>query len=229
MKPSKLHNNRKWHNWLVYDITDKFLIKHTSLFNGVIYDLGCGSSPYTKFFLKYADEYVGVDWTESSHDIKADVIADLNKPIPVESKVADTVISMSVLEHLYEPQNMIDEAYRILKPSGNILLQVPWQWRIHEKPHDYFRYSPYGLKYMFEKAGFKGIMVEPQSGFFTMWIMKANYFSSRFIGGPKPIRWLVRIPLLIFWSLGQLIAPFLDKLDRDWSLESSGYIVTAKK
>lgn len=229
VRPSKRHTNRRWHNWRVYDTADRLLLKHTSLYKGVLYDLGCGSAPYRGFFLQFVDRYVGVDWTESYHDVKADVIADLNKPIPVESEVADTVISLSVLEHLYAPQVMIEQAYRILKPNGHMLLEAPWQWAIHEAPHDYFRYSPFALKYLFEKAGFTDVVVEPQCGFATTWVLKANYFSMRFLRGPRPIRWLIRIPLLILWSLGQWITPLIDVLDRNWSLESCGYYVTARK
>lgn len=229
MKISKKHSNRRLHNWLVYNIGDNFLLKNAPLYTGVMYDLGCGEAPYKEFFLKYADQYVGVDWAGSFHDTKADVAADLNKPVPIESVVADTIVSFSVMEHLCEPQNMLNEAHRILKPGGNIILQVPWQWWIHEAPYDFYRYSPYGLKYMFEKAGFADVVVEPQSGFFTTWVMKFNYFSSRFVRGPKPWKALVLVALVPFWTLGQLVAPWLDKLDFNWSLESSGYYVTARK
>lgn len=228
-RPSERHNNRRWHNWLAYDAVDRLLLKHVPLYKGVLYDLGCGSSPYRGFFLQFVDRYVGVDWSQSYHETTADIIADLNKPLPVESEVADTVISISVLEHLYAPQTMIEQAYRILKPSGNILLEVPWQWAVHEEPHDYFRYSPFGLKYLFEKAGFTDIVVESESGFCTTWILKANYFCIRFIRGPKPIRWLLRIPILILCSFGQWVAPWADRLDRNWLLESCGYVVTARK
>ncbi|MBD3727211.1 MAG: methyltransferase domain-containing protein [Moraxella osloensis] len=229
MKISKNHSNRKLHNWLVYNIGDKFLLKNAPLYKGLMYDLGCGETPYKDFFLNYADQYVGVDWAGSFHDTKADVAADLNKPVPIDSEVADTIVSLSVMEHLCEPQNMLNEAHRILKPGGNIVLQVPWQWWIHEAPYDFYRYSPYGLKYMFEKAGFTDVVVDPQSGFFTTWVMKFNYFSRRFVRGPKPLKALALIVLVPFWTLGQLLAPWLDKLDRNWSLESAGYYVTARK
>ena len=43
----------------------------------------------------------------------------------------------------------------------------------------------------------------------------------------------IRYPLLglcsIFWQLGQRAAPLLDKLDRNWAAETTGYFVTAKK
>lgn len=226
---SQNHPNRKAHNWLAYEIGDRFLQKYSHLYKGVLYDLGCGESPYRGFFLNHAGSYTGVDWAGSLHDTKADVAADLNKPFPISSGVADTVVSLSVLEHLCEPQNMLSEAFRILKPGGHIVLQVPWQWWIHEAPYDFFRYTPYGLKYLFEKAGFTDVAVEPQAGFFTMWVLKMNYFSARFIRGPKPLRWLIRGGLTPIWYLAQKVAPFLDKLDRRWELETSGYFVTAKK
>ncbi len=226
---SKNHSNRKLHNWLVYNIGDKFLRKYSSFFYGNLYDFGCGESPYKAYFLNYADTYTGVEWAGSFHDTRADVAADLNKPIPIESNSADCIVSLSVLEHLCEPQNMLNEAFRILKPGGHIVLQVPWQWWIHEAPHDYFRYTPFGLRYLLEKAGFSEISVEPQSGFFTTHLIKFNYFSKRFVRGPKPFRLLALAALVPVWYVNQCVAPFLDKLDRDWALESTGYYVTAKK
>jgi SAM-dependent methyltransferase len=226
---SQLHSNRKALNWLAYQTNDHFLEKLTANYKGVLYDLGAGESPYKDFFLQYAQQYIAVDWAGSIHNTKADIVADLNQALPIESEVADTVVSLSVMEHLCEPQTMLNEAFRILRPGGNIILQVPWQWWIHEAPYDFFRYTPYGLKYMFEKAGFSNVVVEPQSGFFTMWILKFNYFTLRFIRGPRPLRWLIKAVLLPLWYVGQKSAPLLDKLDKNWALETSGYFVTAKK
>lgn len=228
-KISKNHSNRQAYNWLAYDCADRFLQNNSSHYKGVIFDLGCGEAPHKEFFLNYADQYVGVDWAGSYHNTKADIAADLNKPLPIDSEVADSLVSMSVLEHLCEPQMMLNEAFRILKPGGVMVLQVPWQWWIHEAPYDFFRYTPYGLKYLFENAGFEDINVAPQSGFFTMWLLKLNYFSLRFIRGPKPLRWAIKAVLLPLWYLGQKAAPHLDKLDKNWALETSGYFVTARK
>jgi len=226
---SSRHSNRRHYNWLAYQTNDYFLEKYTSLYKGSVYDLGAGESPYKGFFLQHADQYFAVDWGGSYHGTKVDITADLNKPLPIESEVADTVVSLSVMEHLCEPQIMLNEAFRILKPNSAIVLQVPWQWWIHEAPYDFFRYTPYGLKYLFEKAGFVDVVVEPQSGFFTMWVLKMNYFSQRFILGPRLLRLVIKTLLLPLWYLGQKAAPLLDKLDKNWALEASGYFVTAKK
>lgn len=223
------HSNRGNHNWLIYRINDRSLIAHQHFLKGRLFDLGAGESPYRDFFLEHANQYVAVDWAGTFHNSKADIIADLNMPLPIDSEAADSVVSLSVMEHLCEPQMMLNETYRILKPLGYLLLQVPWQWRIHEEPYDFFRYTPFGLKYMLAKAGFEEIVIKPQSGFFTMWFIKLNYFSLRLIRGPRLVRTLIKALLTPIWMIDQTVAPFLDKLDRNWAAESTGFIVTARK
>lgn len=229
MRPSKFHRNKGLVNWLIYNTGDKFLEKYSKYYKARLVDLGCGEAPFKRYFLQYVDEYIGVDWTKTLHNSKVDVISNLNYKIELEDNFADTIISLSVMEHLCEPQVFLNESYRILNKGGYMILQVPWQWWVHEAPHDYFRYTPYGLKYMFDKAGFVDIKIEAQTGFFTMWLLKINYFTSRFVRGPKPLRLLITVLLAPFWTVNQLLAPILDKLDRSWEAESQGYYVVAKK
>lgn len=229
MRPSQFHLNRRTHNWIVYKINDRFLRKYSGLYRGKLYDLGCGNAPYREFFMRYAEQYIGVDWSKSNYGVGADLLADLNESLPIESGTADTVVSLSVLEHLYNPEKMILEAYRILKVDGAIVLQVPWQWWIHEAPYDYFRYSPYGLMHLLVKAGFRNVDIEPTCGFFTTWFLKLIYFSNRFIRGPRFWRGILRALLTPIWYILQVTSPVLDKLDSNWALEAQGYFVTARK
>lgn len=229
VKPSLGHNNRKAHNWLIYDNGDKWLLEYSKYYKGILVDLGCGTAPYKTFFLQCADRYIGVDWTNTLHNSKADIVSNLNKKIELPDNYADTVVSLSVMEHLCEPQIFLNESYRILKDKGIMILQVPWMWHIHEAPHDYFRYTPYGLKYLFEKAGFQNIYVQPMSGFFTMWFLKMNYFSLKWIKGSKFRQILTKNFLIPFWFTSQKVAPHLDSMHRGWALESAGFYVVAKK
>lgn len=229
MKASELHPNKKAYNRLIYDTYDKYFDEYSKHYKGTLYDLGCGEAPYKKYFLQYCDEYVGVDWGDSLHKIEANIVANLNEPLPIEDEKADTVVSLSVLEHLCEPQIFLNECFRILKKEGTLILEVPWMVWIHEEPHDYFRYTPYGLKYMLKKAGFKDIHVQPTTGFFTMWFIKMNYFSLRWIKGSKLRKKLTKFMLLPFWYLAQIVAPKLDSLHRGWSKETQGFFVVAKK
>lgn len=226
--PSLNHPNRQAFNWLAYNCGDRFLVSNKHYYRGHLYDLGCGEMPYRDWFLSYADTYTGVDWAGTLHALKADIITDLNEPLPIKDRVADTVVSLSVMEHLREPQLFLNEAYRILKSGGAMILQVPFMWWVHEAPHDYFRYTRYGLKYMFEKAGFSDVEVYPQTGFWTMLTLKFNYQSTKLIHGPWPIRKIMSLLMHLIWTLDQRVAP---RLDKHWHCdeETAGYYVLAKK
>ncbi len=228
MTPSQAHNNRRPYNWLIYDVSDQWLDKCKPYFRGHLYDLGCGEMPYKDWLLTHADQYTGVDWGGTQHQLKADIVADLNEPLPIASEVADTVISLSVMEHLREPQVFLGEAYRILKGGGGMVLQVPFMWWVHEAPYDYYRYTQHGLHYLFEKAGFTDIAVYPQTGFWTMWTLKFNYQTTRLVRGPWPVRKAMALLLRGVWALNQRVAPLLD---RYWKAEgeTAGYFVVARK
>jgi len=228
MTISQLHSNRKAHNWVFYDIGDRWLQAHTHLFQGAVYDFGCGEMPFREWISQYVDSYTGVDWSDTQHELKADIVADLNRPLPINSETADTIISISAMEHLSEPRMMLNEAFRILKPGGVLILQVPFMWWVHEAPYDYFRYTRHGLEYLFNKSGFSDVKVYPQTGFWVMWVLKFNYQSIRLIRGPWLIRKIVSLLLRVIWGVDQHLALWLDK---HWKgeEETAGYFVVARK
>jgi len=193
-----------------------------------VYDLGCGEAPYRDWILKRAEKYVGVDWGASQHEVKADLLADLSKHLPIESAAADTVVAISVLEHLCEPRVFLSEAYRLLKGGGTLVLQVPFMWGIHEAPHDFFRYTSFGLEYLLKVTGFSKISVIPQTGYWTTVALKFNYQTLRLIRGPGWVRKIIGGFLHIIWGLNQ---SFARKADVYWPSEgeTAGYVVFAVK
>lgn len=227
-RPSEFHPNRSPENWLLYECGDEVLVRLRDRFKGVVYDLGCGEMSYRGWVLQFADRYVGVDWSHSLHKLKADILADLNTPLPIEDGVADTVISFSVLEHLREPDMMLREAHRLLRPGGSIILQVPFMWWVHEAPHDYFRFTRYGLEHLFRKAGFVEIEVIANTGFWAMWVSKFNYQTTRLIRGPRILRLGIAATLRLVWIVDQCVARWLDK---HWTCEeeTQAYTVCAKR
>lgn len=229
LKASKHHQNRGWHNWSLYNSLDRVVWQYRSKIQGEVYDLGCGDSIYKDFVLTLAENYIGVDWENSLHESNPEVVADLNEVLPIPTSSADTVLCISTLEHLREPKDFLHEVSRILKPSGTLLLQVPWQWHIHEEPYDYFRFSTYGLSYLLESSGFKRIEVIPQLGFFSTMALKVNYFTKRVVRGPSLIQTTLKLLLLPIWTIGQVVGGVLDRLDRNWSAETAGYFIIASK
>lgn len=225
---SKNHPNKKAFNKLVYDNGDYWLNKLKHHFKGHVYDLGCGKMPYKSWLLGFVDKYTGVDWSDSKHNVSPDIFANLNDKLPIDDESADSIISLSVMEHLCEPQIFLNESFRILKKGGSMVLQVPFMWHVHEAPYDYYRYTKFGLKYLFEKAGFGEVEVIAQSGFWSMFVLKFNYFSVKFIRGPYIVRVFLKMFLFPIWLLGQKSAPILDKLIYS-ETETIGYYVVGKK
>jgi SAM-dependent methyltransferase len=88
-----------------------------------------------------------------------------------------------VLEHLEEPERGIAEAYRLLKPGGHVILTAPFIWWIHEAPRDFFRYSPFGLRYLLEEAGFEVVEVQPLAGAWTTFSLELSYALRRYQKG----------------------------------------------
>jgi SAM-dependent methyltransferase len=211
------------HNWIVHHLHNRAFRGNTSLLKGRVIDLGCGTSPYKKDILEAGNEYVGVDWDNSVHDIAPDVIADLTMDLPFENDTADSLISFQVMEHLARPLFFLNECHRILKPGGVLMLSVPFQWRVHEAPHDYFRYTNFGLAYLFREAGFTEFSISELGGFWYTWLLKLNYFiATKF--APGPLKYL----FAPYWFLNQLLALGLDRIFAS-KQEAGAYFAILKK
>jgi len=93
-----------------------------------------------------------------------DIFMDLNQPLLFPDQEFDTIILSDVLEHISNPELLWQEMFRILKPGGKLILNVPFLYPIHEQPYDFFRYTQFALERMAEKAGFKIVLLEKIGG-----------------------------------------------------------------
>lgn len=69
----------------------------------------------------------------------------------VPSESYNTIVCAGLMEHIAEPQQFVDNLYRILRPGGKVLISVSACFSFHECPDDYFHYTPYGLRLMFKQ------------------------------------------------------------------------------
>lgn len=121
---------------------------------GKILDIGCGSKPYQNLFVN-ATQYVGleIDTEDNRFKKNADFFYD-GKIFPFEKGSFDSVITNQVFEHVFNPNEFLNELNRVLKVSGILLITVPFVWDEHEQPFDYARYSSFGLKHILQENGF---------------------------------------------------------------------------
>lgn len=147
---------------LVASYYDAHLKHHVK---GRLIDLGCGNVPFYQSYKDYATEVICADWAHSTHtNPHLDYVCDLNQPLPVPGNEFDTIILSDVLEHLSNPAQLWNEMFRILKHDGKVILNVPFLYKLHEIPYDYFRYTEFALKNFATASGFRIELLTPIGG-----------------------------------------------------------------
>jgi SAM-dependent methyltransferase len=152
---------------------------------GRLLDVGCGEKPYAHLFRPYVTEYLGIEHEETFALTAAvagpsgtggpDLVYD-GKRLPFEDRTFDTVLNVQVLEHTPRPGALVAEMARVLKDDGLLILSAPFQFRLHEEPHDYFRYSPHGLRVLCADAGLEIVEVLAQGSLWSVLGHKLNSF-----------------------------------------------------
>lgn len=127
-----------------------FLEKLLPVVAGPVVEIGAKDYGSTVSFRDlYPGEYVGVDLEAGTG---VDVVVDLSAGLG-ELKEAHFALAIccSVLEHTPTPWVMADNLTRLLRPGGALYISVPWVWRYHAYPDDYFRFSPRGVQSIFPR------------------------------------------------------------------------------
>jgi ubiquinone/menaquinone biosynthesis C-methylase UbiE len=213
-------------NLLLYYIHDNSLknIFVSQIIKGRLLDIGCGQKPYKKMLETYVSEHIGVDHPATLHDTSQIDLFGLAYDVPVSDQSFDTAICTAVLEHLEEPELALRECFRVLKPGGMAIYSVPFIWHVHEAPRDFYRYSKYGLQYLFEKVGFEIVEIKALSGFWFTFGQLLVYNLYRFNIGPlRTLRIIDLLGLLV-----QAVAYSLDSIDKteQWTWM---YMIVARK
>jgi len=99
----------------------------------VIVDIGCGDGLATTVATRAnpGHRFVGVDWsTDALRQARARgltlVRGGVDGPgLPLASATADVVIMSELIEHLVDTDSAVEEAWRVLKPGGTLLLSTP--------------------------------------------------------------------------------------------------------
>ena len=178
---------------------------------GKLLDFGCGRKPYEILF--NVDEYIGIDIEKSGHDhtrSKVDVYYD-GKHIPFPDAVFDSLFCSEVLEHIFNPHEILREVNRVLKPGAKALFTAPFSWNEHEVPYDYARYTSFGITDLLEKNGFRVVQLYKSGNFarvnFQLWALYFFELFSRFKKVGYVLSLIFIIPINLMGSILLLLLP----------------------
>ena len=94
-------------------------------------------------------EYIGIDMEPGNN---VDLVVDLTKGVgELRTNHFALGICCSVLEHVRRPWLFADHLTSVIGPGGALYMSVPWVWRYHAYPDDYYRFSWRGIMELFPR------------------------------------------------------------------------------
>lgn len=126
-----------------------YLKRNIKKVEGPILEIGSKNYGNTASFREYfsSNEYMGIDMEDGNG---VDYVHNLQEGIGnLEKEKFSLAICCSVLEHVNKPWIFADHITQLVKEGGQVYMSVPWVWRYHEYPDDYYRFSWKGIIELF--------------------------------------------------------------------------------
>lgn len=131
-----------------------------------VLDVGCGVGRYLEHFSR---DSIGIEYSSASIEVclrkKLNVIkSDVNEKLPFKDNQFEIVFASHVIEHLESPFNFLQEANRVLKDRGIVILGFPVEKSLtrilgdhyfNEHPGHLYSFSIEGIKRLLEKNSFR--------------------------------------------------------------------------
>lgn len=122
---------------------------------------------------------------------KPDLVADVHN-LPFSDNEFQTILCREVLEHCIDPAKAVHEMMRVLKPGGTLLLTTRFLFPLHEAPHDYWRFTKYGLQHLFSDWKILEIKEETQP-FSCMGVLLQRIVLQTRLKANKPSKAILRV------------------------------------
>jgi SAM-dependent methyltransferase len=148
-------------------LSDRFHFRSRQLLRqlhgALILDIGSGNSRNTEY-LDSSNKVIRLDYPAINHRyfLRPDVFGDARR-LPVADSSLDAAFLFEVLEHIDAHEPVLREIRRVLRPDGLLYISVPFLYPIHDAPHDFYRFTLYGIRHVLEQTGF-GVVHQAQHG-----------------------------------------------------------------
>jgi SAM-dependent methyltransferase len=76
----------------------------------------------------------------------------------------DTVVCSGLLEHVKDPDKLVKNIHRVLKPGGKAFVSASSVFSVHRGPENYFHVTHFGAKLLFEKYEWSNVDISGSCG-----------------------------------------------------------------
>ncbi len=148
----------------------------------------------------------------------------------------DTVLSIQVLEHVFDPLAMVREIRRVLKPGGHAIFLIPQTSTLHGIPHHYYNFTRYWIQQTMKECDLEIVSLQPLGGFWStlasrLFLLPFTAFRLSSFSSREYVRgWLfyLLLPLMLLAALAMFPLCLLFSI-ADLQEEPNNHLVVARK
>ena len=212
-------------NWLANHKIIRALEKVRGHARGSLLDVGCGTKAFAPVLSGDGASSAGASGTRLTGYLGVDLpdsrfvgtggqagpdVHGRGEALPFRDASFDTVFGLSMLTYFPEPAALLDEARRVLRPGGTLILEFTQMAPLHDEPHDYFRFTRYGAAWLLRRAGFEPVEMIPVGGLWARVGLSTIAALNRINRGPTRI--LTELPVRVLYIVLQVLFEMMDRV-----------------
>jgi SAM-dependent methyltransferase len=198
---------------------------------GILLDIGAADRWIEKN-LPATVHYIALDYPATGQDMygaKPSIFADAAH-LPFADEQFDAIVCLEVIEHVPNPQQVLNEISRTLKKGGEVWLSMPFLYPLHDAPFDFQRFTEYGLLRSAAIAGLEVVCLQKsEHAIRTAGLLACLAIAGGAYASKGWLKYVYLLPAIFIITIINLASWLLSLMWPDWRHMSHGHSILLKK